>query len=256
MTYFKLGGETAISRVGLGTNRLRAGEAASGLLAGARQLGVDCFDTADIYLNGSSELALGNLLGADEEAVLATKGGYFSGAPEKIASAIDASRAALRRERIDLYYLHRPHRKHPLEQSLDPILAAKQDGRIRHIGLSNVTLEQLDRACKFAPVAAVENAFNLDDPNGQDDVIDYCERHQIAFVAHSPLRGANRAKKIAKRLGVPRTSVAIAALLARSPNVIVIPGSLRVNHIAENLRAASITLTVQDLAELGFSEPR
>jgi aryl-alcohol dehydrogenase-like predicted oxidoreductase len=253
MTIFKLGGETEVSRVGLGTNRLRAGEAATGLLTAARELGVSLIDTADMYSSGSSEIAVGDALGDDERAVLATKGGYFSGAPEKIAAAIDASRAALRRGTIDLYYLHRPDAKLPLEQSLDPILSAKQDGRIRHIGLSNVTLEQLDRARGFAPIAAVQNALNLERPDAQDDVIDYCERHGIAFVAHSPLRGANRAKKIAKRIDATRTGVAIAALLTRSPNVIVIPGSTRAKHIAENVRASSLTLTPEDLGELGFS---
>lgn len=250
-----LGGETPIGRVGLGTNRIGDGDAAAELLRGAVALGVTFVDTASLYTNGASERAIGAALGGDSSVVIATKGGYHDGSPVEIAAAIEQSRRNLRRDTLDLYYLHRPDPQIPIEQSLDPILAARQDGRVRHIGVSNVTLEQLDRARKLAPIAAVQNAYNCE-AQDQDDVIEYCERHRIAFVAHSPLRDSRRAKKIAKRLGVPRTSVVIAALLARSPVVVAIPGSLRLTHIAANLAAAEITLTPEDLAELGFSARR
>ncbi|MBJ7354735.1 MAG: aldo/keto reductase [Thermoleophilaceae bacterium] len=249
---FKLGGEIEICRIGLGTNRIQNDAASRAILPAALELGVNLIDTADIYTGGVSERVIGETVASDPRALIATKGGYHGAAPERIAAAIDASRSRLGLETIDLYYLHRPDPDFPIEQSIDPILSAKQDGRVHHIGLSNVTLDQLDRVRSLAPVAAVQNRYNLDNSD-QDDVIDYCERHAIMFVPYFPLRGSERAKKIAERLGADRNQVVLAAMLARSPVVVPIPGTRNPQHLQSNLGATRLTLTSDDLEALSLA---
>lgn len=248
---FKLGGAIEINRVGLGTNRIQNDAASRTILPAALDLGVNLIDTADIYTGGVSEQVIGETIASDPRAHVATKGGYHGAAPERIAIAIDASRARLGLETIDLYYLHRPDKDFPIEQSIDPIISAKQDGRVRHIGLSNVTLDQLDRVRALTPIAAVQNVYNLEN-NEHEDVIDYCERHSIMFVPYFPLRGSERAKKIADRLGADRNQVVLAAMLARSPVVVPIPGTRNPEHLAANLKATALTLTSEDLEALGL----
>lgn len=248
---FMLGGTTEICRIGIGTNRIEDDAASRAILTGALELGVNHFDTADIYMDRTSEGIVGEALGADPRAHIATKGGYHDASPENVAKAIEASRAKLRRETIELYYLHKPSLQIPIEQSVDPILAAKQDGRVRHIGLSNVTVDQIDRVRKLTPIAAVQNIYNCEN-NDNEDVIDYCERHAIAFVPYFPLNGDNRAKKIAKRLGATRPQVVLAAMLARSPVVVPIPGTRNLDHLESNLEAFNLTLAREDLEQLGF----
>lgn len=255
MSTFLLGGEIEISRIGLGTNRIDQDPESHTILETALDQGVNFIDTADIYTGGVSERVISETISADPRAHIATKGGYHGAEPEKIAAAIDASRERLKLKTIDLYYLHKPHPEIPIEQSVDPIISARQDGRIRHIGLSNVTLDQLDRVRKLAPVAAVQNGYNLEN-NDQDDVIDYCERHGIAFVPYFPLRGAARIQHVADRLGATRTQVVLAAMLARSPVVVPIPGTRNPDHLRSNLAAAELALSPADLDEVGFSADR
>jgi aryl-alcohol dehydrogenase-like predicted oxidoreductase len=245
-------GEHEISRIGLGTNRIENDEKSRAILPAALEAGINLIDTADIYTGGASESVIGQTIANDPRAVIATKGGYHGGSPEKIAAAIESSRSRLGRDVIDLYYLHRPDSDFPIEQSVDPILSAKQDGRVGQIGLSNVTLDQLDRVRGLAPVAAVQNHYNLENTGDQEDVIDYCERHSIMFVPYFPLRGSERAKKIAERLGVDRNEVVLAAMLARSPVVVPIPGTRNPQHLASNLNATKLTLSSEDLDSLGL----
>jgi aryl-alcohol dehydrogenase-like predicted oxidoreductase len=247
---FKLG-DRSIARIGLGTNRISNDEASHAILPAALDAGVNLIDTADIYTGGTSESVIGQTIGGDPRALIATKGGYHGGAPEKIAAAIESSRSRLGVDVIDLYYLHRPDPDFPIEQSIDPILSAKQDGRVGQIGLSNVTLDQLDRVRSLAPVAAVQNHYNLEHTD-DEDVIDYCERHSIMFVPFFPLRGSERAKKIAERLGVDRNEVVLAAMLARSPVVVPIPGTRNPQHLTSNLNALKLTLSSEDLDALGL----
>lgn len=248
---FKLGGEIEIHRIGIGTNRIEKDARSNAILPAALDHGVNLIDTADIYTGGASETVIGATVASDQRAHVATKGGYYGGAPEKIAASIDASRARLGLETIDLYYLHKVSSDTPIEQSVDPILSAKQDGRIRHIGLSNVTLDQLDRVRQHVPIAAVQNIYNLENTDNED-VIDYCERNGVMFVPYFPLRGSQRAQKIADRLGAERNQVVLAAMLARSPVVVPIPGTRSIEHLESNLGAANLTITSDDLHELGF----
>jgi pyridoxine 4-dehydrogenase len=248
---FRLGDGIDIHRIGIGTNRIQDDEASRKILPAALDLGVNLIDTADIYSGGVSEQVIGETIASDPRAHVATKGGYHGAPPERIANAIEASRARLGLDVIDLYYLHRPDPDIQIEQSIDPILSAKQDGRVRHIGLSNVTLDQLDRVRNLAPIAAVQNVYNLENTENED-VIDYCERHSIMFVPFFPLRGSERAKKLADRLQVDRNQVVLAAMLARSPVVVPIPGTRNPRHLAANLDATNLTLSAEDLEELGL----
>ncbi|MFT4048693.1 MAG: aldo/keto reductase [Solirubrobacterales bacterium] len=251
MSSFNLGGEIAISRIGLGTNRIDEEPESAVILEAALDRGINFIDTADIYTGGTSERVIGATIGSDPRAYIATKGGYHGAEPEKIAAAIDASLVRLGRDTIDLYYLHKPHPTIPIEQSVDPIVSARADGRVRLIGLSNVSIDQIDRVRKLTPVAAVQNIYNCENQDNED-VIDYCERNSIAFVPYFPLRGAERAQKIADRLGATRTQVVIAAMLARSPVVTPIPGTRNVAHLESNLAAQNLTITSADLEALGF----
>jgi aryl-alcohol dehydrogenase-like predicted oxidoreductase len=248
---FKLGGEIEINRIGIGTNRIEDDARSHTILPVALDRGINLIDTADIYTRGTSESVIGQTIASDPRAHVATKGGYHGGAPEKIAAAIEASRARLGLDTIDLYYLHRPSSDIPIEQSVDPILAARQDRRVRHIGLSNVTLDQVDRVRELAPIAAVQNIYNLENTENED-VIDYCERHSIMFVPYFPLRASERAKKLAKRVGADRNQVVLAAMLARSPVIVPIPGTRSVEHLESNLRASELSISADDLKELGL----
>lgn len=251
MTTFKLGGEREILRVGLGTNRIDDEPRSRAILPAALDAGINLIDTADIYTGGTSEEVIGETIANDPRALIATKGGYHGAEPEKIAAAIDRSLRRLRRDSIDLYYLHRPHPTIPVEQSVDPILAARQDGRVKQIGLSNVTLDQLDRVRQLTPIAAVQNVYNLENTENED-VIDYCERHQVMFVPYFPLRGVERAEKLAASLNAPRTQVVIAAMLARSPAIVPIPGTRNPEHLASNVDATKLTISAEQLESLGL----
>ena len=160
--------------------------------------------------------------------LVATKGGFRSGEgrPEVLRGQIEQSLRSLRTEAIGLYYLHRVDPETPLEESLGAIKAYVDRGAIRHVGVSEVSVEQIERAREVVPIAAVQNRYNLAD-RGHDDVIDHCEREGIAFVPYYPLSGDD---------GLD-TSVKLARLLHRSPVVLPIPGTLSLEHLRENLAA-------------------
>ena len=243
MTTFRLAG-VEVPRVGLGTNRLttaRAGFVREAVAAGVRHI-----DTAHLYSGGDSERALGEALaGGGEEVLVATKGGYRSGEgrPEVLGAQIEQSLRSLRAEAIGLYYLHRVDPETPFEESLGAIKGYVDRGAIRHVGISEVSVDQIEQARRVVPIAAVQNHYNLDE-RGADDVIDHCEREGIAFVPYFPLRaeGGPGVAAAAKRLGVPKSSVKLAWLLRRSPVVLPIPGTLSIDHLRENLAALELDL--------------
>ena len=244
MTTFKLAG-VEVPRVGLGTNRLttaRADFVREAVAAGVRHI-----DTAHLYSGGDSERALGEALagGGGGEVLVATKGGYRSGEgrPEVLGAQIEQSLRSLRTEAIGLYYLHRVDPETPLEESLGAIKEYVDRGAIRHVGISEVSVDQIERARRVVPIAAVQNHYNLDE-RGADNVIAYCEREGIAFVPYFPLRGEGGpgVAAAAKRLGVPESTVKLAWLLARSAVVLPIPGTLSIDHLRENLAALELDL--------------
>lgn len=246
-----VGGDFTVGRIGLGTNRIEDDPESRAILAAAVGRGVNFIDTADIYTSGESERLIGETIGTAPGVVIATKGGYHGASPEAVAKAIEASRARLGRDVLDLYYLHRPDPRVQFEKSLEPIIAARDAGKIRRIGVSNVSLTQVKSARLMTEIAAVQNEYNLDHPDDKG-VIDYCEEYGIAFVPYFPLRGSKAAEAIAGRLGVTRHQVVLAAMLQRSPIITPIPGTRSIVHLGQNLASTSIDLTDADLTALGL----
>jgi pyridoxine 4-dehydrogenase len=220
MTTFRLAG-VEVPRIGLGTNRLGAGHA--GFIREAVAAGVRHIDTAHLYTGGQSERTIGEALdGAGEDVLVATKGGFRGARPEVLEAEIEQSLRSLRTDAIGLYYLHRVDPETPLEESLGAIKAYVDRGAIRHVGVSEVSVEQIERAREVVPIAAVQNRYNRAD-RGADDVVDHCEREGIAFVPFYPLSGdGTNAEKLTW-------------LLERSPVVLPIPGTLSIEHLRDNL---------------------
>jgi aryl-alcohol dehydrogenase-like predicted oxidoreductase len=253
MTTFRLAG-LEVPRIGLGTNRLTTAPEHVRFVREAVAAGVRHIDTAHLYTGGESERVIGDALdGTSEEVLVATKGGYGGagqGRPEVLRSQIEQSLRSLRTAAIGLYYLHRVDPRTPLEESLGAIKAYVERGAIRHVGLSEVSVEQIERARRMMPVAAVQNRYNLAE-RSHDEVLDFCEREQIAFVPYFPLRGDGGpgVAAAAQRLGVTENAVKLAWLLRRSPVVLPIPGTLSIEHVRENLAALEIGL--DDAEEIG-----
>lgn len=246
---FALGGDLTVNRLGYGAMRLtgRPGnfgpypewEAGVALLRRAADLGVTFFDSAHAYGPEHADRLLGEAL-EGRDVVLATKGGVAKPGPDRIVvdgsrdallAQIDRALVNLRRDRIDLFQLHRVDPATPIETSVAALAEARADGRIRHIGLSNVSRAELDRALGVAPIASVQNRFNMAEP-AKDDLVDHAARNGIAFIPYGPL-GAHP-----MRPGAPLPATeALAWLLRRAPNVVVIPGTTSLAHLEENVAA-------------------
>jgi pyridoxine 4-dehydrogenase len=222
MHSFRLAG-VDVPRIGLGTNRLRSEHVQ--FIRDAVAAGVRHIDTAHLYTGGESERTIGEALeGVGEEVLVATKGGYRGAGPEVLDAEIEQSLRSLRTDAIGLYYLHRVDPDTPLEESLGAIKAHVDRGAIRHVGVSEVSVDQIERARRVVPIAAVQNRYNRGD-RSHDDVVDHCEREGIAFVPYYPLAGeGDNADKLAW-------------LLQRSPVILPIPGTLSIEHLRENLAA-------------------
>jgi pyridoxine 4-dehydrogenase len=246
MTTFRLAG-VDVPRIGLGTNRLRNTTEGVRFVRSAVAAGVRHIDTAHLYTGGESERAIGEALdGIGEDVLVATKGGYSAGEgrPESLRAQIEQSLRSLRTEAIGLYYLHRVDPETPLEESLGAIKEYADRGAIRHVGISEVTVEQIERARQVVDIAAVQNRYNLAERGHDDDVVDLCEREGIAFVPYYPLHGhvGPELRAAAERLDVPENTVKLAALLRRSPVVLPIPGTRSIEHLRENLSALEVDL--------------
>ena len=244
-------GDVEVPRIGLGTNRLaRTGEN-DAFIREAVGAGLRHIDTAHTYVRGQSEATIGEALASPlDGVVVATKGGWDSGRPESIREQIEESLRRLRTDAIDLYYFHRPDPETPLEESLGPIKEAKDAGRIRHVGLSSVSVEQIERGRKVVPVSAVQNHYNLEERKWED-VVDHCDREGIVFVPFFPLRGDRpEVAKIAARHGRSAVAIKLAWLLRRSPAMLPIPGTLSLDHLRENLGALEIELSDAEFGAL------
>jgi pyridoxine 4-dehydrogenase len=244
MSTFRLAG-VDVPRVGLGTNRLTTAPEDVAFVRKAVAAGVQHIDTAHLYTGGASERALGEALaGSREDVLVATKGGYRpgEGRPEVLGAQIEESLRSLRTETIGLYYLHRLDPETPLEESVGAIKAYVDSGAIRHVGVSEVTVEQIERARRIVPIAAVQNRYNVAE-RGHDGVIDFCAREGIGFVPFFPLRGDTPGvAAAARRLGATENAVKLAWLLRRSPVVLPIPGTRSIEHLRENLAALELEL--------------
>ena len=241
-------GEFEVGRIGLGTNRLTRARQNIELIRAAVEAGVRLIDTAHLYTNGQSEETIAEALSPVQEGiVVATKGGFGGagrGRPEVLSGEIEESLRRLKARTITLYYLHRVDPETPLEESLGAIKEYRDRGVIKHAGVSEVTVEQVERARKVVPIVAVQNQYNLAERK-YDTVVDYCEREGIVFVPFFPLRGGENAtlREMARKHKVKPEQITLAWLLRRSPAMLPIPGTLSIEHLKENLAAADIELT-------------
>jgi len=241
-----------VARIGLGTNRLTNTPKNIAFLKGAVAAGVQLIDTAHLYTSGQSEETIGAALSPmPDNVIVATKGGYNGGSPAAIRSEIDESLRRLRAKSIALYYLHRVDPNVPLETSLAAIKEYVERGVIRNVGVSQVTVEQIERARKVVPIAVVQQWYSLSERK-YDAEVDYCTREGIPFVPFYPLHGAEgRAlEQLARRKRATATQVALAWLLKRSPVMLPIPGTLSLAHLKENLAAQHIELSDEEFEAL------
>ena len=248
-------GGTEIARIGLGTNRLTNTPANVAFVKEAVAAGIGLIDTAHTYTGGESEETIGAALSPDpDRCVVATKGGFGGpgrGRPEILQAEIEESLGRLRTDRIALYYLHRVDPETPLEESLGAIKQYRDSGKIRQIGVSNVSIDEIERGRGVVPIAAVQNHYSLSERK-HEAVVDYCERENIVFVPYFPLRGVGgpALEEIAARHGATSAQIALAWLFRRSTVTLPIPGTLSLEHLNENLGALQIELTDEEFEAL------
>ena len=245
-------GDTDVARIGLGTNRLTHTRENIEVIRQAVGAGIRLIDTAHLYTGGQSEQTIGDAQ-AHDRCVVATKGGFRpgEGRPDALRAQIEESLRRLQTETIALYYLHRVDPETPLEDSLGAIKENVDAGTIRLAGISEVSIEQIERAREVLPITAVQNHYNLSERRW-DEVIDYCAGEGIVFVPFFPLRGADSSAiaEIAQRRGATPTQIALAWLLRRSSAILPIPGTLSLEHAKENLAALEIELTEEEFEAL------
>lgn len=247
-------GDQRVNRIGLGTNRLTDTPENRDFLARAVEAGVGLIDSAHLYTGGASERAIGAALAPFPDGlVVATKGGYHRGGsrPERLRAELEESFERLRTDTIALYYLHRVHPGVPLEESLGVLREYRDAGRIRHVGISQVSVAQIERARAVVPIAAVQNEYNLSERKYEEEV-DYCEREEIPFVPFFPLRGGNGARlaEVSRPYDATAQQIMLAWLLKRSASIAPIPGTLSLEHLRTNLAALDLELSDEDYAAL------
>lgn len=240
-------GEAEVARIGLGTNRLTKTVENVAFVREAVAAGIGHIDTAHRYTEGASEETIAAALPVvPEGCVVATKGGSRAGEgrPEVLRAQIEESLLRLRTDTIELYYLHRVDPETPLEESLATIKEYRDSGKIGHVGLSEVGIDQIERAREVVPITAVQNHYNLSERT-HDEVVDYCGAEGIVFISFYPLRArpGRRLAEIADRHGATGAQIALAWLLRRSPAILPIPGTLSFAHLRENLAALDIELS-------------
>jgi pyridoxine 4-dehydrogenase len=249
----RLGG-TEVDRIGLGTNRLTNTREHVAFVKEAVAAGVSHIDTAHTYTGGESEETLGAALSSGPNGcVVATKGGYRAGEGrrEALRGQIEESLRRLRTDSIALYYLHRVDPETPLEESLATIKEYRDSGKIRYVGISEVGIDQIERAREVVPITAVQNRYNLSDRRSEE-LVDYCAGEGIVFVPFFPLRGdgGRRLAEIADQHGATPAQITLAWLLRRSPAMLPIPGTLSLEHLKENLAALEIELSDAEFESL------
>ena len=280
-----IGGDLKVYRLGFGAMRL-TGEGIWGppankqeaiaVLHRALELGINLIDTADSYGPEVSELLIAEALYPyPKDLVIATKGGLLrpgpgqwlpDGRPEHLRKALEGSLRRLRLERIDIYQFHRPDPRVPFEDSVGELAKMRADGKIRHVGLSNITIEQLAQAQKIVPIVTVQNHYNLASRESErmsaqqsEEMIDICERQGIGFIPWNPLAAGELARpggsldQIAKRHNAKPSQIALAWLLKRSSTMLPIPGTSSVKHLEENVMGATIRLTQEEFEAIDRS---
>jgi len=270
---FKIGGSLPINRIGYGGMQLTGPgvwgdvqdrENAKQLLRNLIESGINFIDTADAYGPYTNETLIKDALHPYHSGlVIATKGGLIrtgpsqwkvNGQPEHIKKAIDASLMRLKLERIDLWQLHRIDPEISLAETLGPVKEAVKAGKIRFIGLSEVSIAQIEEALKITPIVSVQNLFNLSQRKW-DEVVDYTAKRNIAFIPWYPLAAnpgkmADKINSIAVKHKATTAQIALAWLLKRSPNILLIPGTKSLAHLHENIRSGEIELSEREFIDL------
>ncbi len=277
---FTIGGDLTVNRMGFGAMRLTGegiwGEPkdpaqARAVLRRAVELGVNFIDTADAYgPNVSEEIIAAALYPYPRGLVIATKGGFTrpgpgqwvqDGRPEHLRTACEGSLRRLKLERIDLYQFHSIDPKVPIEDSIGELARLQKEGKVRHVGVSNFKLDDLERAQRIVPIVSVQNRYNASDRTSQA-MLDACTRHKLGFIPWAPVASGSVAKlesendskglqAVAQARGISVFQVAIAWLLAQSPAMLPIPGTSSVEHLQENVAAAAIKLTPAEIGAIG-----
>ena len=271
---FDLGEDLRVNRLGFGAMRITGKgiwgkpenpEEARAVLKRVVELGINLIDTADSYGPEVSERLIGETLHPyPDDLVIATKGGLLrdgpgkwrtDGRPEHLREACEGSLRRLKVDRIDLYQLHRIDSRVPAEESLGALAELREEGKVRYVGLSEVGVEEIQRAQEIVPIVSVQNRYNVID-RGSEDVLGFCEREGIGFIPWFPLATGDLARpggpldEIAARHDASPGQVALAWLLWRSPVMLPIPGTSSVKHLEENVAAASLDLDEEELAAL------
>jgi pyridoxine 4-dehydrogenase len=271
---FAIGGDLPVHRLGFGAMRVTGAgiwgeppdrDEAIAVLRTAVDLGVTIIDTADSYGPDVSERLIAEALYPyPSDLVIATKAGLVrpgpsrwepDGRPEHLRAACEGSLRRLRLPRIDLLQLHRIDPEVPLEEQIGTLIELQREGKVRHIGLSNVSVEQIEAVGRMTTIVSVQNLYNLADRDSED-VLEYCTRENIGFIPWFPLATGDLAEpggalaQVAQRLEALPAQVALAWLLAKSRVMLPIPGTSQVRHLKENLEAARLTLTPADMEEL------
>jgi pyridoxine 4-dehydrogenase len=264
-------GDLNVNRIGYGAMRViedpniwgpvKDKANAKRVLKRAFELGANFFDTAESYGPHTSEMMIAEAMHPYPKGlVIGTKCGLVrprpeawddDGRPEKLRQDLEGSLKRLKLERIDLYQLHAPDPKVPFEDQVGALANFQREGKVRHIGLSNVSVKQLEQARKIVPIVSVQNRYNLGD-RGSEDVLAACTKLGIAFLPWYPLGDgsvlrSSKVKKLAEKLGAAPSQVAIAWLLKKSPVMLPIPGTGAVAHLEENMKAASLELSDADM---------
>ncbi len=268
-------GDLPVHRLGFGAMRITGKgiwgepanpEEARAVLRRAIESGINLIDTADSYGPEVSERLIGETLSPYPKGlVIATKGGFLrsgpdqwqpDGRPEHLRAALEGSLKRLRLERIDVYQLHTPDPRVPFEESVGTLAELQKAGKIRHIGLSNVTADQLAQARRIVPIVSVQNRYSLIDRTSEN-IVDLCAHDGLGFIPWFPLatgklaRPGSQLDQIAKRHQATPAQIALAWLLKRSPTMLPIPGTSSVKHLEENVRGAGISLTQEEFELLG-----
>ena len=271
---FKIGGDLEVNRLGYGAMRITGKgiwgepierEAAKQVLQRAVELGVDFIDTADSYGPAVSERLIGEALAPySKGTVIATKAGLTRqgpdkwlpvGRPEYLTQQVEMSLRWLKRDSLDLWQLHRIDAKVPVEESLGAIARLQRAGKIRYVGLSEVTVAEIEQARKVIEVVSVQNEYNLGNRKSEA-VLEYCEREGIAFIPWFPVASGKLAApggkldEVAKKHDATVSQLSLAWLLHRSPVILPIPGTSSVEHLEENLKAADVVLSDSEVQEL------
>ncbi len=269
-----VGGDLTVNRLGYGAMRITGrgiwgdppdGDQARAVLRRAVERGVNFIDTADSYGPEVSERLIAEALHPyPEDLVIATKGGLtrtgpdqwpVNGRPDHLREACEGSLRRLKLDQIPLYQFHRPDPQVPIEESIGALVALKDQGKIRHIGVCNVTEHQLREAQSLTPVVSVQNRFNVSD-RSSESMIDLCEQEEMAFLPWAPILDTDRnsaVADIASHHGATERQVVLAWLLARSPSILPIPGTGSPGHLDENIGATAFELTPDEVATLNRS---